>query len=407
MARLMTSGAEVYYVFSGVSGSDPDGTSSGGLTTTRDTSVFRSGAASFKNDTGAGNSTGGPSFGFGVGTSEIFARAYIRLEQMPASTSHIMGFDVSSGPAARVSSSGLLTLRDRTGGGDVQIGSGSTTLTTGVFYRIEMRFKVGAGATDEVELRVDGSVVQASTGLNIQDGTPATLQVGWLSTAGTNHVNYVDDIAINDSTGSFQNSWPGDGKVVLLVPISDNQRGSWTGGAAGTTNLWQATNNTPPIGTASETDLTQIESADSSPDNATDEYRANLTTYTTAGIGASDTINCLQLHVNHGEDVSTGTKTGKFRLESNPAATGGTYTTFTFGDDISALGTWPTNWVFDSSAVEYNPSVTLGNSPVVALRKTDTGTRVGSVDFVGVYVDYTPATAPTVLPDIGMALTVT
>jgi len=198
-----------------------------------------------------------------------------------------------------------------------------------------------------------------------------------------------DDWATNDNNGADQNSWPGAGSVVLCKPISDSQDGSWTGGAGGTgIDLSLAVSSTPPVGTAAETNTTQIESVDSSGDNATDEYRANLTTYTDAGIGASDTINVLHPLINHGEDVSTGTKTGSFGLQSNPSQT---YATFTFGDDVGGLGTFPTNWRTKLSSPVYSPSVTKGSSPVLAVRKTDTGTRVASVDFMGLNVEYVPA----------------
>lgn len=37
--------------------------------------------------------------------------------------------------------------------------------------------------------------------------------------------------------------------------------------------------------------------------------------------------------------------------------------------------------------------MTLSSNPVLAIRKTDSGTRVASVDFMGLYVEYSPAVA--------------
>src|SRR5213079_3376565 len=71
---------------------------------------------------------------------------------------------------------------------------------------------------------------------------------GWITNPGASKVLNIDDVAINDISGTTQTSWPGEGNIVLLKPTSDNQIGSWTGGAGGTTNLWDAVNNTPPVG---------------------------------------------------------------------------------------------------------------------------------------------------------------
>jgi hypothetical protein len=207
-----------------------------------------------------------------------------------------------------------------------------------------------------------------------------------------------DDIALNDSTGASQNSWPGGGQVVTCFPISDVQDGSWTGGAGGTGDLSDAVNNIPPVGTATETNATQIESADGSGDNATDEYRANLTTYTNAGIGAADTITLIQPTIIHGEDVGTGTKTGSFGLQSNPSQT---YATFTYGDDGGALGTYDTLWPVKVGDPVYAPSPTLGSSPVLAVRKTDAGTRVASVCAMGLNIEYVPAAASALVLEPG------
>jgi hypothetical protein len=52
----------------------------------------------------------------------------------------------------------------------------------------------------------------------------------------------IDDFSVNDDAGSVNNSWCGPSHGVLwLSPVSDAQRGSWTGGAGGTTNLYEKT----------------------------------------------------------------------------------------------------------------------------------------------------------------------
>lgn len=295
------------------------------------------------------------------------------------------------GVRVRVNTSGQLELFSLQAG--IGILYTTAALTANQWYQVEVGWMIASGAGDDyAELKLDGVSLFSSTTTNI--GTSVHLQVAFHTTSGGGINMDTDDVALNDNQGASQNTFPGEGKVVLCVPISDSQDGSWTGGAGGVGDLSTAVDNKPPIGTAAETDLTQIESIDASGDNATDEYRANLTTYTNAGIGASDTITLIQPIINHGEDVSTGTKTGSFGMQANPAAA---YATFTFGDDAGALGTWATNWRTAYGTPSYAPSVTLGSSPVLAVRKTDTGTRVASVDAMGLYVEYVAAASPPVL----------
>lgn len=387
MSRLRSGGCEV-------SASTVGGEDVTGVALTRDTTFKRTGLASYKADTGAGAVESYVQVSIGaVANRTLFVRAYAYLSHLPDATSNFFTIEASTVIAYRVrlTSAGKLQLWDAS----AQIGSDSAvTLTTGVWYRLEMKvvFDANSDATD-VEFKVDGTTEFADTpGSPITLGSGHTFRIGYWGTSGSqgaNKVTHWDDVAVNDEQGSANNTWPGDGKIILMMPTSDSQRGSWTGGAGGTTNLWEALNNVPPIGTASETDLTQIESADSSGDNATDEYRGNCGSYTAAGIGASDTVNFVRAICHHGEDVGTNTKTGSFGFQSNPSAA---YSAFTYGGDVGALGTWSTNWDFATSSVDA-PSVTLGSNLILAVRKTDTGTRVASVCFLGAIVDYTPAAA--------------
>ncbi len=272
----------------------------------------------------------------------------------------------------------------------------------GSWHSVEIRLKINTGSTDELRVLLDGVEVYSATNLAIAEAYgQASLQIGSFlvglgTQASSNPTNYgtfrFDDVAVNDQTGTNENSYPPrEGKVVSLYPISDNSRVNWLGGAGGTTNLYDAVNNRPPIGTATETDLTQIEELGGS--NPPGDYRANLETYTSKGIAAGDTIVCVMPRVIHGEDVTTGTKTLSHEVMSNPAvANSGNYNA---GNDGSALGTYPTLWYLNEGPVVYNPSVTLGTSPVMRVYRALSGseTRVVSVCSMSLIVEYTVISA--------------
>lgn len=320
----------------------------------------------------------------------LFYRMYFRKSADVASTQQL--FRVGSGFASpfitlQINSSGQIIISAPTTASP--IGSPSSALNNNQWYRIEFSYLINTGAADDsAELLIDGTSVASGTGLTIATSGPGSWE--WVRPT-TASVNWDwDDFAVNDDTGSApHNTYPGEGNILLAIPVSDSQVGSWTGGAGGTTNLFNALDNTPPLGTGAETDATQIESADSSGDNATDEYRATIESYTTAGLPSGATVNYVQPTVITGEDVSTGSKDISFAVNSNPAI-GATASTVN-GGAVDVIGNNLAGWYNYFGLVANSPSITPGTSPILAIRKTDTGTRVLSVCAAGIYFDYTVA----------------
>jgi len=245
-------------------------------------------------------------------------------------------------------------------------------------------YRGGNASGSVVYLKIDGvDEVTSSTTSSVNSGT-----YGCAGTEASAIDLYFDDF-LQDDTGFLEPS-----KVALLLPISDNARATlWTGGTGGTTNLWDAVNNTPPVGTATETDTTQIEHAGGAA-GTTDAYDANMTTYTTAGVNTGDTVLAVQGTVSWGEDSATGTKLLGFSGVSNPSWTGLASADVSFGHGSAALGTWAAGadgWNENRSAVSNSPSVTLGTSPVMRVVRPETATRVASVCYMAMHVAWTPA----------------
>jgi len=102
--------------------------------------------------------------------------------------------------------------------------TGSVTLSVDTWYRAELSTllsdTVGTG-----ELRVylgDATTPLETLTLSGEDTWPSTpnFRIGNRGSGNSGDV-YFDDIAINDDTGSFQNSFPGPGKIFLLEPAGD------------------------------------------------------------------------------------------------------------------------------------------------------------------------------------------
>lgn len=323
-------------------------------------------------------------------------RFWLRVDALPSANTAIM---LESGGTAIVrltlNTTGTLTVTPN--GGTTTATSTSALTADATYHRIELDAGWNAGAG--VRVYVDGvEWASVSTG-TVTTGT--ALDVGVITSATTDL--YFDDIvAFSDDLGGV--TWP-DWKVVLLKPTADSNRGNWTGGAAGTTNLWDALNNAPPVGltAGSDTDTSQIQNAVSATYPATAAQLGQFTcqSYLAGGIGSSDTIRAVQAVCNHGEGIATGTKPGGVFIVSNPAqGTLGDW--FDYGDDAGACGTWPfttagtptRGWFTAAATPVANPSVTLGTQPVVGVQKDVASTREGHVAFAGIYVVYSPVLPP-------------
>lgn len=361
---------------------------------TIDTATVHGGSRSFKCDSAVGNAIAVLVMGSGSASAPTtkYYRTYVNFTAFPASTIPVL----MAGAAAslRVTSAGAIQLWGD-GTQTLQIGSDGPTLNLGQWYCLEIRATIDTGSTDEAEGRVDGTTFASGTALNLgSDTLSSQVQAGWTAAPGASKVMYIDDLAVNDNTGAAQNTWCGQGRLVLLLPISDAARASlWTGGVGGTTNLFDAVNNTPPIGTAAETDLTQIEHAGGAA-GTTDAYDANLTTYATAGMKAGDRFRVAYGVIVTGEDVTTGDKLLSFEGLSNPViASSGSFNVFAAGGS-TAVGTYPTGWKFTTIGFSYDQAVAIGTSPVLRVVRPETATRVASVCFMGLFVEYEDGVPP-------------
>ena len=393
MARIMLCGFEVGgFGSTGVPiGEDSNMQNLGGtLTVTSDTTTVRSGLRSLKAQADATNQGGSYGYTFtGVATRTYWARMAANFSAFPgagttAQPIHVSVPNFTAGTEVLINPGGVVTLNRVSDDGVLVTGP---TITLNSWHVYEVSWKPSTGAC---QFWVDG----VSYGTATSDTTAlTTLATGYgCGFATTNTVMFLDDWALNDDQGASQNGRCGErGKVVLLKPISDNARTGFFAGTAGTTNLWDAVDNKPPAGVAraSSTITSQIQDNTS---NTTDSYTANLAAYNATvasgggGIAAGDSITLVQAMVNHGNSSVT-VRTNGITIVSNPAAAEDT------GPTIATIaGTWPTGWTSFKGTPAYAPAVALGTSPTLKFRKGTASTDYSMADFMGLYVEYTPAT---------------
>lgn len=419
MARIYTVGGELGVGDASGSGQQtPEGLGDGiGVSGTlaSETTIKRSGNLSWRVTNNAGQART-KTLGFlnPASVSEQYVRDCVYFAAWPAATTVVLlsyvtnlsgySFSYIVFLEVRVSSTGVLSLWVRSGGVMAQVGS-NTQLSLSTWYRVEVRLKYGGGATGSIaDMRVEG----VSIGSSSPDWSAGASGIAWAVEVGAIGVNlvapgtgatvYHDDMATNDTSGSSQNSWCGDGRVIVLKPVSDNARGAtWTTGVAGTTNLWDAVDNVPPVGVAlaSATGTSQIKDVGLT---TTDNYDANVTDYSTAGVGSTDTVTLVQVIGNIGSGSSTFSEALAIKAVSNPADS--TEANSTLG---TTAGTYPNNWLWLQGNVVYAPSVTKPTQPVVRVGKRSSNAGAAMCDFLGLLVEYQPAAA-SFTPPVSRAL---
>ena len=375
-----------------------DGLSANALT--NQATNVRSGARSWKADSGAGAQDALTRTQTMVLGTSYFLRAYFKFDTIPTADAFLIRVSAGLPYDVRLKTDGKLYLAFN---GSTNIGSPSDVLVTDTWYRIELQWNIGTGAADSAELMLDGVSIASETGANRTDTVPTTFTVGFpVSSPGANIVCYVDDIALNDDTGSDQNSWPGEGHVVNLLPTTDaGGAGVWTlgTGTAYGGNAHTAVANTPPLGVVDRdagSDVKQVR------DNVSSlgATAFDLTDYTTGGVPAGSTINLVELFAWTAAAVATGARTGSLAL-TNPTVAAVDFGTFWSG---TGDGTFPTGWI-RRSLISYAPTApTLGTAPRITIAPTVASTRICMVCSTGVVVEYTEPAAPVTITQSADAL---
>lgn len=353
------------------------------------------------------------------GTHRFWVRGSMRFQNVfPAATVVFSQFAYSDGTATMFKllrkSGGTITVQTEPFAVDADSTLSGWLPTANVWYRVEVDVtitivNVTSRQTTVNEVRIDGATVGGATQANsaVADVTPGNGTGGTIWGLGVYTPNGVwnpgnfdfDDMAINDSLGSSNNSWCDEGSVVLLLPTSDNSAGSWRAGSAASAvangALFNAIDNIPPVGTATPDAATAaISNAVSGVTTPNGDF--NMTTYVAAGAKGSDRVVAVQQIIWHAEDVATGTKTGTYAMVSNPAVAASA--AFNFGNDGGAASTHPSSWIqLYAAPTDVVPAtVRPGVAPVARVTKTDTGTRAADVDALWVMAEFQPTMPPMV-----------
>jgi hypothetical protein len=276
MSRLWSSGFELNSTTNGVEWNDVSGSPTIQTTTVRSgtyalqISSLVSGTGKYVlytlNDIG----TQGP----------LFFRVYVRFATFPSAENIFIGDD-NLYFYLTIDNIGVVRLYDEDG----QIGSGSSALSLNTWYRIEIQYdKTPVAGSHVIRAKIDGTEFAGSNTRNLAFSIFGFMFGGNIGSEGNTTGNwFFDDIAINDSTGSFQNSYPGEGEIIHLRPNATGDNSAWTG------------DNTDIDEVTPDDATTYIEAIE----DGTDIEDVNIDA-TPAALASDDTINVVQVGVRHG-----------------------------------------------------------------------------------------------------------
>ncbi|GGX98459.1 hypothetical protein [Streptomyces fructofermentans] len=341
MARVFTCGFESQSVTAGVEIQTVTGAP------TISTTVHRAGAAALRCNPAAATAYGENQLDSGT-VKRTFHRFYLRITTLPSAecTIYAIGQSGYFPGLLRLTTSGTLQLRD--GFTSANIGPASAALSTGVWYRIELDYTDTAGTAGSVTGAFRGYI----DGAQFADTLCSNIN-GWsrvrygIQTAVTGEV-HIDDVAVNDTSGSVQNGLPGPGSVVHLVPNAAGDANAFStvvGGTAG------AANNYTRVAEITPDDATSYNATVATGTTTVDDY--NLSSPATAGIGANDTITLVQVGARIGSNAATAASL-VYRLKSQAAGT---------TSESASVSVALNGWASHKAAAPYIPQLTSYTDP--------------------------------------------
>lgn len=317
-ARLYSSGCELQGDVGGNAMNDLEFSVAGSsaAATTISTSLRRSGNSSCK--------VGGVSGSWGAyyhefiasqGPGPYFFRTYLYIETLPSEDTDIIATDTPTifgdwgEQFIKLKTTGALELWEDT----VLLASYATPLQTGRWYRLEWYYDAAAG---KEEIRLDGQKIMTYGNAYIGDVQYFIIgncmlknQQGQPCDSGDIGTIYYDDIAINDGTGMYQNSWPGEGAIYMLRP---NAAGDTPMNC--TSGSWTSVDETTPDFPETYCNL----------DGG--QLNVHLQSPYTVGIDPRDSVALVHVGVRE-KAAGSGTETWQLRIRSKTAIRGGNWQT--------------------------------------------------------------------------------
>lgn len=330
----------------------------------------------------------------------FYIRFYLNVATLPSAENRIFALSNSTtngtGVAAYITldNTGALRLYDSSG----VIGSPSPVLSTATWYRIEMLFDATpANGSKIVRARINGTEFAASTTETIANGINNMYLGGNLnSEAQTTGDWFFDDIALNDTTGSFQTTYPGRGKIIHLKPNAAGDSNTFAvqvGGTAGAANNFTRVNEVPPDDATTYNGSAVLSQED-------------LFNIADSGLLQTDIVRLVSIGGRFADLVSADATTA-FKLEVIKTSGGTKLQSATI---VPNSTTWKTNatatpWTYPITAYQDPDNINWNQSTLDSMQigyaLTAANVQTIAVSNVWALVEYTNATGGLLLTSVG------
>lgn len=385
MARLWQSGAEL-------NSTTKEGTIASGSVSI-DSTTKRTGSYSYKTNAAATIANFRYQWSVSNISQSMFYRIYFYISVLPNNEDVIFWCDRTQTDGVigiYLETNGVLRLYNEAPVTPVQIGSDSSALNTAQWYRLELKVDNTTNASTVVNAYIDGVSFASGTVDTSNHGGQAIF--GWGSRNSLTATYYIDDVGVNDTSGSSQTGLLGAGQIVHLQPNAAGDNNAFTvnvGGTAGQANNYTRVQEvTPDDATSYNADLIV---------NNLDDFKQ---TATPSSIASGDTINVVMVGVRFAGALAAGDATFKVRMKKASAGT-----VSTSGGITPSSTSWKTNQVVvptnnyplvlyqDPDAVNWTKA-TLDTSQIGYGISTG-NTNAAQISTVWTSIDSTPVVAST------------
>lgn len=161
---------------------------------------------------------------FGANLTEVYIRIACKWTAFPASDSSFLLLRDENAVTQLQVRFNVGTQSFKLYRGATLLATGALTLTAGIWYVFETHV-VFSNTVGIVVTKINGVTDMSFAGDTVETAVPSMRSFRLGNDANCN-VN-LDDIAVNDVSGSYQNSWIGTGGVYLLRPTSDGTTTDW------------------------------------------------------------------------------------------------------------------------------------------------------------------------------------
>lgn len=213
------------------------------------TSTVRNGAASMN----LGNATGNAVAALPSAVSEIYFRLGYRPTGNLGGTRAIFQVLDPNGEdhiQFQISAAKARLMRGVSGGGGTELDIGASAVFSLDAWHLVEGWCLIDTTSGEVEMRVDGVNVASFSGDTQGDGasgiTTDRFRLGGSDSFSSTASDYYDDVAINDTSGSDNTSWIGEGKVVKMAPNGAGDSTDLSRGGSDSGANWSQVEEVPP-----------------------------------------------------------------------------------------------------------------------------------------------------------------